>query len=223
MDPLQIRHRSIARPTPLDLQRIREQEAESTVHGGIHSSRPGRGTRDDSPPRGSCVGPGQLRATGRGRAGLPPSTRLTRPNRCPGGAGAVAPSRRGHVNLLFNAHQEVGWDRSLARYRADRSGRRAAPPSSRVVGVTLEAARRPRVRPTELQARDRRGPGSERSLAGNPHRSASGRASVPRHADSCVLSGSDAGKDRTKRPCSSQWQLLVPPMGASGAAAHVNV
>jgi hypothetical protein len=24
-------------------------------------------------------------------------------------------------------------------------------------------------------------------------------------------------------PCSSQWQLLVPPMEASGAAAHVNV
>ena len=78
-------------------------------------------------------------------------------------------------------------DRSRPRHEADRSDHRASPPRSRVVGLALEAARRPRAQPTELRARDRREQGSERSCAGNRRPSTSDRAFVPRLADSCVF------------------------------------
>src|SRR5262245_6363066 len=92
-------------------------------------------------------------------------------SRSPLGAVDNVATTNGHrvAPTSLNAHQQVDWHRSRPRYRVDKSGRRAAPPSSRVAGVTRETAPRPRVRPTELQAPDRRGPGSERSPAGKRH------------------------------------------------------
>ena len=125
---------------------------------------------------------------------------------------------RSRVQPTYSAHdRRVKGDfrqgnHSRSRHEADRSDRRAAPPGSRVVGVALDAARRPRAQPTELRARDRREQGSERSLAGSRRPSTSDPAFVPRLADSCLFPG---GKNCTK--CLPRSRRHV------GVTSHVNV
>ena len=98
MDPLQITYRSIARPTRLDLQRIREQEAESPVHGLaegpatilLHEDR--GSVRDNYEQPGAGVLGCHLAPTD---AAEPVSGR----------SGSRSSFTPGHVNLLFNARQ----------------------------------------------------------------------------------------------------------------------
>jgi len=97
--------------------------------------------------------------------------------------------RGGRGSGRFAAHIKS----ECRRDEADRSGHRAASPSSPGAALALEAGRRPRARPTQLRPQDRRGRDSERTSAENRRPSAIGRAYVPRLAGSCLCprQGSD--------------------------------
>ena len=119
------------------------------------------------------------------------------PADAPPAAVSPAPPHRSRVQPTYCAHdRRVKGDlradfspenRPRPRHEVDRSDHRAASPTSRVVGVALDAARRPRAQPTELRARDTHEQGPEGSRAGSRRPSTSGRAFVPRLADSCVF------------------------------------
>jgi hypothetical protein len=101
MDPLQITHRSITRPTRLGLQRIRKEEAESPVHGQAKGPATILLHEDRESVRDNYEQPG----AGAPGCHLAPDHPIDPAEPVSGRRGSRTSFTPGHVNLLFNAHQ----------------------------------------------------------------------------------------------------------------------